>query len=388
MTSIFLDPNRNYMTYSNPGQNWEPKLGRLPRKKFVYKKKIAFKSYCLSIAYAQTKACFLFSVRNAQENANKETVVDKDKKSVEVTDEEDVPSDLAINHHPHRTCQYSITYAGSGEKSNNAETDITSKWDIDNLCISDLCYSLKQTTSRVVDNINPAQISDIHTCPPVDWLLSLTLCAEFLTEACKSGNVLDVHTAQVLTQILLLLNNSPMDVYGLSGSAKCVVLIAEFKHKNQNSYIESDLVKLGKQMKITLNLLIKDGVKKPKVCGIRCEGEEVYTFIMDIPSPKLYRMCNVSKIKLFKNLDQISLLPSILSHLLHLKTIACETASKMEEAILYKYDNLKRPSPNPPTDWISSSSVTVNVCLKNKQKKSNFSSQVIMNYEEELIFNK
>lgn len=148
-----------------------------------------------------------------------------------------------------------------------------------------------------------------------------------------------------------------------------MILIAEFKHKNQNSYIESDLVKLGKQMKITLNLLIKDGVKKPKVCGIRCEGEEVYTFIMDIPSPKLYRMCNVSKIKLFKNLDQISLLPSILSHLLHLKTIACETASKMEEAILYKYDNLKRPSPNPPTDWISISSVTVNVCLKNKQQK-------------------
>ncbi|KAG2214307.1 hypothetical protein INT47_000863 [Mucor saturninus] len=467
---------------------------------FACLQKTAIKNHWTSIVFAQTnaeesKAYYLHRAKSAQENANaylnKENavtlnienvpVIDKGKKAAEVSeveedededeDKQDIPSDLTIEHHPYRTCQYSITYAGYEESSNNARTDASSKWDINNLCISDLCYSLKQTTARVVENVDPAQISDIRilvlndiylfdkdssfsvskyfhshvhnaikptlffgsntinkgldcynwctqleTCPPVDWLPSLTLCAEFLTSACKSGNVLDVHTAQVLTQILPMLINGPMDdtvedsyvhhylspllcsvfssdsrlrlnwangqlksettnsfkpdftVYNLSGSAKCVILIAEFKHKDQNSYVESDLVKLGKQMKLTLNLLIKDGVKKPKVCGIHCEGEEVYTFIMDMPSPKLYRMCNVSKIKLFKNLDQISLLPSILSHLLYLKTIACETASKIEDAILFKYDNLKRPSPNPPTDWISSSSVTVNRVPKRQKK--------------------
>lgn len=131
-----------------------------------------------------------------------------------------------------------------------------------------------------------------------------------------------MHTAQVLTQILPVLTNGPPDdtiedryvhhylspllpssdsrlkmkwangqlkndtlnafkpdfsVYNLSGSAKCVVLIAEFKHKEQNSYIESDLVKPAKQLKSTLNTLIINGVSQPKVCGIQHEGENVYT---------------------------------------------------------------------------------------------------------------
>ncbi|KAI9029868.1 hypothetical protein CLU79DRAFT_695370 [Phycomyces nitens] len=57
-------------------------------------------------------------------------------------------------------------------------------------------------------------------------------------------------------------------VYNIFGSTKCIVLIAEFKHKEQNSYIESDLVKLAKQMKSTLNTLIINRASKPKVCGI------------------------------------------------------------------------------------------------------------------------
>lgn len=125
------------------------------------------------------------------------------------------------------------------------------------------------------------------------------------------------------------------------------------QHKDQNSYIESDLVKLAKQMKSTLNLLINDGVKEPKVCGIHCEGENICTFIMDLPSPKLYRLCNVSKIKLFESIDQLSLLPGVLSHLLFLESIASETAAKIEDAVLYKYNHLKRPSPVPPKDWLS-----------------------------------
>ncbi|KAI8376857.1 hypothetical protein BD560DRAFT_391744 [Blakeslea trispora] len=56
---------------------------------------------------------------------------------------------------------------------------------------------------------------------------------------------------------------------------KCVVLIAEFKHKEQNSCIKSDLVKLSKQMKSTSNTLIVNEVSKPKTYGIQCEGEDV-----------------------------------------------------------------------------------------------------------------
>ncbi|KAI8077165.1 hypothetical protein BDF21DRAFT_342369 [Thamnidium elegans] len=45
-------------------------------------------------------------------------------------------------------------------------------------------------------------------------------------------------------------------VFNLSGSIQCVVLIAEFKPSEQNSYVESDFVKLGRHMEITLNNLV------------------------------------------------------------------------------------------------------------------------------------
>lgn len=74
------------------------------------------------------------------------------------------------------------------------------------------------------------------------------------------------------------------------------------------------MVNLAKQMKVTLSKLIIDGVMKPKVCGIHCEGEDVQTYVMGLPSPKLYKITKISKIKLFKNLDQISLLPNVIKH--------------------------------------------------------------------------
>ncbi|KAI8379917.1 hypothetical protein EDC96DRAFT_413888, partial [Choanephora cucurbitarum] len=55
-------------------------------------------------------------------------------------------------------------------------------------------------------------------------------------------------------------------VHNLSSRVKCIVLIAEFKRPDQNSYIEPDLMKFGKQMKLTLNNLVSSGVADPKVC--------------------------------------------------------------------------------------------------------------------------
>lgn len=181
---------------------------------------------------------------------------------------------------------------------------------------------------------------DIEVSPPADWISSLSLCAQLLSKACESKNFLDIHTAQVLTQILPVLINGPPDdssedsyvhyylppllssvfasdpllkmkwangqllknnniafkpnftVYNLSGSVKCVILIAELKPTEQNSYVELDFIKLVKQMKETLNKLIINGVAKPKVCGVHCEGENVHINVMDLPSPKVYRIIN------------------------------------------------------------------------------------------------
>ena len=136
-------------------------------------------------------------------------------------------------------------------------------------------------------------------------------------------------------------------------------MVAEFKPIEKNSSVESDLLKLSKQMKEALNKLIINGVIELKVCGILCEGEDVKTYVLDLPSPKLYRIINVSTGKLFKKLGQISLLPNLINHVLCLKEVALETATKIEAASLYCHNNLKRPAANPPVNWLSSGNVAL-----------------------------
>lgn len=405
---------------------------------------------------------------------------DKEKSDEEESDEENkIPSDLSIDHHPYRTCEYNLKIIDSDDDeeeeddlTRSANTSNESKWMLNDICISDLCLDFKEASLKLAKNTDPSQLSDmrllalndiykfdrnfsssiskyfstqVHTMlkptlffddylpkkglncydwcmdievsPPVDYITSITLCADLLKKACDSKNFLDIHTAQILTQILPVLVNGPPEdstedsyvhyylspllssvfstdpllkmkwangklmnnqneykpdflLYNTSGNKKCVIIIAEFKPSEKNSYVESDLVKLAKQMKETLNEMIINGVSKPEVCGIHCEGENVYTYIMDLPSPKLYRLVNASKIKLFKSLDQISLLPSVITQLLCLKNVALKTAIKSEAALLYSYRNLKRQAPNPPKDWISSTKAVIHR-LSKKQKKIN-----------------
>ncbi|CAO3703196.1 unnamed protein product [Rhizopus stolonifer] len=389
--------------------------------------------------------------------------------------ETSIPSDLSIDHHPRRTNDYTLSFQeGSTQlEEDPLEKDPTNdtKWMLNNHCISDLCFKVKNTTMQMINKINSAQLSDIRllalndiylfdkslafsvskyftiavhntirssltfeaylpprgircyewcinieASPPTDWLSSLTLCGKMLSDACESNNLLDIHTAQVLTYVLPMFINGPPDssiedshvhnylspllntvfgsdpllnmkwangllkdnaskaykpdflVYNLSGSVKHVVLISEFKHADQNSYVESDLVKLAKQMRFTMNDLISSGVVEPKVCGIHCEGNNLHTYVMDLISPKVYRMISIAKLKLFANLDQITFLPNILTHLICLKNIAHESALKIETAVISTCDTLKRPVPCPPLHWLSSDSFVLSRATK-KQKK-------------------
>ncbi|KAL0080403.1 hypothetical protein J3Q64DRAFT_1247717 [Phycomyces blakesleeanus] len=236
---------------------------------------------------------------------------------------------------------------------------------------------------------------DIEASPPSDGLSSLKLSGKMLSDGCESDDILDIHTAQVLIYILPIFINGPPGcsiedsyvhnylspllvtvfgsdpllsmkwansqlmssdskaykpdflVYNLSGSVKHIISISEFKHVDQNSYVESDLVKLAKQTKFTMNNLISSGVVEPKVCGIHREGNNLHTYVMDLVSPKVYRMISVAKLKLFGNLDQITLLPRILTHLISLKNFACESALKIETSVISTGSTLKQPAPLP-----------------------------------------
>jgi hypothetical protein len=100
---------------------------------------------------------------------------------------------------------------------------------------------------------------------------------------------------------------------------KCVVLVSEFKPTKSNSAVESDLVKLGRQMRSIYNDLVRLRLRNPVVCGIRSEGTQLTTYCMDMPSPNLYRMTKLAEISLYENIEQFILLPNIIMKLLQLK---------------------------------------------------------------------
>ncbi|CEI93008.1 hypothetical protein RMCBS344292_07253 [Rhizopus microsporus] len=83
-------------------------------------------------------------------------------------EEDKIPSDLSIDHHPHRTCEYNFTFGNSDEKEEeeNADefenTSDESEWMVDSTCISDLCSALKNVTLELAKRRDPAQLSDIR----------------------------------------------------------------------------------------------------------------------------------------------------------------------------------------------------------------------------------
>ena len=99
----------------------------------------------------------------------------------------------------------------------------------------------------------------------------------------------------------------------MSINVKCVLVLGEFKKSTNYSTIESDRVELGKQMRAIHNKLVLYRVPNHVVCGIIYQGDDTFTYYMDIISPKLYRMGKVSKVKLFRNAEELYFLPRIVS---------------------------------------------------------------------------
>ncbi|GAN03549.1 hypothetical protein MAM1_0043c03004 [Mucor ambiguus] len=151
-------------------------------------------------------------------------------------------------------------------------------------------------------------------------------------------------------------------VYNIAKGTKCVFLVAKFKPTTeQDSYVELDLA-----MKSRMNKLITNSVAQPKTCGIHCEGEGLQTYVMDLSCAKLYRMTNLSKIKLFKHTNQISLMPNVLTHLVCLKAVTQETAVKAEAVTLYSCKHLKRHASNPPQSGSRQEMLCSSGCQRSK----------------------
>ncbi|KAG2219614.1 hypothetical protein INT45_011339 [Circinella minor] len=71
------------------------------------------------------------------------------------------------------------------------------------------------------------------------------------------------------------------------------IAVSEVKppsNSNSNNVVESNLVKMGKEMKWVINNLIKRGIENPVVCGILLQGFALTTYKMNLVYPKVYRI--------------------------------------------------------------------------------------------------
>lgn len=244
--------------------------------------------------------------------------------------------------------------------------------------------------------------SEIATSPPPNCIVALDICADYMKSgtAVTDKNVIDIQTAQVLSRVLpSFISSTPnrsaedsyvhhyvspllwsilstdcrfqtewanasissdsksyksdFKLYGSFLNVKCVVLVSEFKPTKYQSSVESDLVKLARQMKLSYNHLVIHGVPEPLVCGLLCDGLKLTTFVLDLVSPQLYRLVKLSETDVFANINQLNLIPAMLYHLNHLKNIVTYTLDKAEASIIRAVENLKRDPPSPPTSWLS-----------------------------------
>ncbi|CAO3664867.1 unnamed protein product [Rhizopus stolonifer] len=249
--------------------------------------------------------------------------------------------------------------------------------------------------------------------PPNDLMSTLKLCSNFLCQATQQDNEVDLHMAHSLTQLLPVLvagsddcsvedsyvhhylapilqsifgTNERFSVQWANGALnrnvsfkpdfqvstrciniKCIVVVAEFKPKSHNSSVESDLVKLGKQMRLIYNDIVQKRTPEPKVCGLLCQGENLYTFMMDMPSPQTYRMIKLSKITLCRNIAELHLLPVFISRLIQIKNIALENVKKAEDGIISANNSTHRQPCNPPESWLSYNSCQLSRSSKKRK---------------------
>ncbi|CAO3668250.1 unnamed protein product [Rhizopus stolonifer] len=256
---------------------------------------------------------------------------------------------------------------------------------------------------------------EITEDPPIDLKSTLKLCTGFLRQATEEDNEVDLHMAYTLTQLIPVFVAGSIDssiegsyvhhhlapilqsifsaekkftVHWASGvlnedssfkpdfrvfsriiNIKCTVVVAEFKSKSHNSAVESDLLKLGKQMKLMYNDLVQKRIPKPNVCGLLCQGENLSTFVMDMPSPFIYRMVKLSKVTLCRSIEELHLLPGFISKLIQIKNTTLETMKKAEDCILTANSSTHRQPCNPPESWLSYSAYQLS--RSSKKRKPN-----------------
>ncbi|KAG1466911.1 hypothetical protein G6F46_000479 [Rhizopus delemar] len=110
------------------------------------------------------------------------------------------------------------------------------------------------------------------------------------------------------------------------------LFFVEVKRKGNfaNGHLESDIVKLGKEMQIAINKLILRKVKCPEVVGLLVEGYVATAYKMDLKFNGQYRMVEISKFNFTCNsVGDIMLVPTIMEKLYQIQAIISETLQSL-----------------------------------------------------------
>lgn len=121
--------------------------------------------------------------------------------------------------------------------------------------------------------------------------------------------------------------------YRSSSLVEFNLLAVEVKPTGKSSHAQpqSDLVKLGKEMKCMVDRLVDAGMDKTVVGGMLIEGVSCSTYIMDLSYDGVYRMAQLGHFYLLRGPSDIMLVPGIMEYFSQLKSILLQTVTIIEK---------------------------------------------------------
>ncbi|KAI8376855.1 hypothetical protein BD560DRAFT_422380 [Blakeslea trispora] len=198
-------------------------------------------------------------------------------------------------------------------------------------------YFRKEDHSAIISSLNTKRHRPEMGVKAHQWL-------SLFIFGCPDRSVKDSLVYNYLSQILT-------SIFSKDGRFKIKCAWRVQKITNYTA-IESDRVKLGKQMRTINNELVLHRVPNPIVCGIICQGDDIFTYYMDMVSLKLYRIVKVLRVKLFRSMEELYFLAYIISSIVKLKNITLETTMKAETSLIEPAGNNHR-NPSMPLSFES-----------------------------------
>ncbi|KAF7724813.1 hypothetical protein EC973_000697 [Apophysomyces ossiformis] len=129
---------------------------------------------------------------------------------------------------------------------------------------------------------------------------------------------------------------SYVDVHGRRFDLFCVEVK---KPGGRNGGPYTDLVKLGKEMKLMLDALIKSEVPNPKVCGLLVNGSSCKTYRMDLEYEAIYRLVQLDEFELVTSINSMLQTTLVVESLLQLKELILSTAQRVDQSFKAKINH-------------------------------------------------